>query len=244
MRFLYPDWDAPAPVKALVTTRSGGVSTGAFSSFDLALHAGGDPEAVQTNRKILVQAGGLPAEPFWLNQVHGTVIAEPVPGSFPQTPPQADGAVTSLKDQPLAILTADCLPILACNRQGTRVGAFHAGWKGLAAGILSQGLKLMGDPEDLLVWIGPAISGAVYQVGDEVRQIFTQTAPGLEDHFQADGEGKWLFDLPACAETLVKLTGVRSVTRSRWCTYSHPELFFSYRRAHPCGRQASLIWLT
>lgn len=245
MNFLYPQWEAPAQVKALVTTRVGGVSAGAFASFDLALHAGGDREAVATNRKILLQGAHLPQAPLWLNQVHGTVIVEDSPGLRGQIePPQADGALSSLPQSPLAIMTADCLPVLVCDKKGTRIGAFHAGWKGLAAGILEKGIEGMGGrPEDLQVWLGPSISGQVYQIGEEVRQVFFDLDPENERFFQPDGQHKWLFDFPGCAEALVRKTGVQNITRSPWCTYSHPDLFYSYRREHPCGRMASLIWI-
>jgi len=233
------DWNAPPHVTAFTTLRTGGVSLAGFESFNLAAHVGDDPDAVRDNRRILAQASGWTEEPVWLEQVHGADIVT-IKGRRAAMP-RADGAVTSLPSTALAVLTADCLPVLACDRLGTVIGAFHAGWRGLLAGVLENGLAAMNrDAQELLVWIGPAIGAASYQVGPEVRAAYLESDPAHEQDFTGDGEGRWRFSLVGAAQRRLVRAGV-SVAGGRWDTYRDADLFFSHRRQAPCGRMATVI---
>jgi len=198
------------------------------------------------------QSRGWSTEPCWLNQVHGTTIfrlerpIEPSASNSVLSPeaPTADGAVTTLAGQPLVVMTADCLPVVACDRAGTIVGAFHAGWKGLLAGVLESGLQALGRPaSEILVWIGPAIGPESYQVGPEVRDAYRASHGAHEADFVADGPGHWKFDLAGAAVRRLTLAGVGSVTRSPWDTWRDTDLFFSHRRQAPCGRMGTFIYL-
>ena len=238
---LTADWDVPAHVTAFTTLRTGGTSGSPYDTFNLALHVGDDAGAVLRNRRVLAESQGWVSEPLWLDQVHGNAIvrAEEAAGL-----PRADGAVTERPEQALAVLTADCLPVLACDRGGTVAGAFHAGWKGLLAGVLENGLAAMRRaPADLTVWIGPAIAAASYQVGDEVREAYLRSDPEHRADFAADGPGHWRFDLAGAARRRLRGAGVGSVAGGRWDTCAGADLFFSHRRQAPCGRMATIIRL-
>lgn len=242
MTSLPVEWPAPKRVKTLFTLRTGGASQAPWDSFNTATHVGDNPEAVAANRQTL--RTHLPADPLWLDQVHGTDIFQLETGGTPASPPPADGSITRMPGRPLAIQTADCLPVLACDQAGSVIGAFHAGWKGLAAGVLTRGLKAMRThPANLLVWIGPAISQQAYQVGSEVRDQFLLQRPEVEACFLPDGPGRYRFDLAQAAVLELRSLGVKSISLSGLCTWSEPERFFSHRRQAPCGRHASLIWL-
>jgi YfiH family protein len=237
---IVPDWPAPAHVGALVTERSGGVSVGRYASFNLAAHVGDTPDAVRENRRRLVQGLTLPSEPVWLDQVHGTRIADL--DSTPSGP--ADGAVTSRRSVVCAILTADCLPVLFTDRSGTRIGAAHAGWRGLAAGVLSAAVVAMGLPSpDLLAWLGPAIGPSAFEVGDEVREAFLARDAAAGAAFVANARGRWQADLYSLARLSLAAAGVTAIYGGGACTATEVERFFSHRREAPCGRMASLIWL-
>ena len=238
-----PRWDAPAAVGALVTTRQGGVSAGPWASFNLASHVGDDPEAVAANRSRL--AAVLPSEPCWLEQVHGVDVVElsapPAPG---MPPPRADAAVTRVPGVVCAVLTADCLPILFCDAAGTVVGAAHAGWRGLCAGVIERTLAAMGCPAgQLRAWLGPAIGARHFEVGDEVRAAFLAADPRAATAFVAHAPGKWLADLPELARQRLTALGVTAIFGGDECTFSDAERFYSYRRDGVCGRLAALIWL-
>jgi len=237
---LAADWDAPPHVTAFTTARTGGVSASGYDSFNLASHVGDDADAVRQNRRILMQTNGWTDEPLWLNQVHGAEIvrADDVGNG---TAPEADGAVTGEPGRTLAILTADCLPVVACDRTGTVVGAFHAGWKGLLAGVLENGIRAMRRPADeLLAWIGPAIAAASYQVGGELRDAYLASDAAHEDDFAPDGPGHWRMDLAGAARRRLRKAGV-TVTGGIWDTYRNADLWFSHRRQAPCGRMATII---
>jgi YfiH family protein len=237
---IVPDWPAPAHVGALVTERAGGVSVGRYSSFNLAAHVGDTPDAVRENRRRLVRGFELPSEPVWLDQVHGTRIADLDSG--PSGP--ADGAVTRRPGVVCPILTADCLPVLLTDRAGTRVGAAHAGWRGLAAGIVPAAVAAMGLPSrDLLAWLGPAIGPKAYEVGDEVRAAFLARDPAASAAFAANAHGRWQADLYSLARLSLAAAGVAAIFGGGFCTATEVERFFSHRREAPCGRMASLIWL-
>lgn len=247
MNVLAPSWSAPEGVRVFTTLRSGGVSSAPYDSLNLGSHVGDDPERVRQNRALVRETRGWTAEPLWLNQVHGTTVVRAEDLSPSTTPPEADGAVTSLVGQPLVVMTADCLPVVACDKAGTRVGVFHAGWKGLLAGVLEAGLGAMDrPPTHLVVWIGPAIGPDSYQVGSEVHQAFLASDPAHEDDFVVDAD-RWKFDLAGAAARRLARFGVASITRSRWDTLRDDDLFFSHRRSsqagQSCGRMGTFVCL-
>jgi YfiH family protein len=236
---LVPDWPAPARVRALQTLRSGGCSPAPWNSFNLGDHVGDDPANVGANRAAL--RAHLPAEPLWLQQVHGnaTVDAEKRPKTM-----AADAAFTRQAGTVCAVMTADCLPVLLCDRAGSVVAAAHAGWRGLLAGVLEASIAGMSVPAgELLAWLGPAIGPQAFEVGDEVRAAFLADDPGAREFFAPQATGKWLADIYGLARRRLRRAGVDAIFGGERCTVSEPERFFSYRRDGVTGRQASLIWL-
>ena len=241
------------------TTRTGGVSEAPFASLNLAMHVNDDPAAVHRNRQILAQALG--STPVWLEQVHGTDVFDADASIQLDTyrhqsdaaTAVADAAVTSRPGVVLAILTADCLPVVIADTQGRAVGIAHAGWRGLAAGVLEntiQALRHRLPPDAILrAWIGPAISQAVFEVGADVHQAFCEARPENEMYFVArvrsgkTSDFKWLADLPGLARQRMRDAGLRYIECSGWCTLRQPELFFSYRGSKRTGRMATLAWL-
>lgn len=237
--FIVPDWPAPANVRALQTTRRGGYSQGVWAGLNLATHVGDLPETVQANRRWLREY--LPAEPHWLNQVHGTACA--IAGQSPQDT-CADASVGLAAQQLCVVMTADCLPVLFCSRDGQAVAAAHAGWRGLLAGVLETTVAQMQvAPSEVLAWLGPAIGPQAFEVGDEVRAAFVAESPAAAGAFSAHGN-KWLADLYALARQRLQRAGVNAVYGGGLCTFSQPEDFYSYRRDGVTGRMASLIWRT
>lgn len=233
-------WPAPAHVSAAFTGRAGGVSVGEFSSLNLADHVGDRAEAVAENRLRLRRALDLPGEPVWLRQVHGTAVT--VVGE--DEPAEADASVCFERNRVLAILTADCLPLLFTDRAGTVVGAAHAGWRGLAAGVIEAVvLRMRRDPSDLLAWLGPAIGPAAFEVGGEVRQALLDADPGAEAAFQPNARGRWQADLFGLAGRRLAALGVAAVSGGGLCTHADATRFFSHRRDGRTGRIASLIWM-
>ncbi len=245
LQWLVPDWPAPAHVRAASTLRSGGVSHGPYASLNLGAHVGDHPAAVLENRRRLRAALQLPTEPFWLNQVHGKAVAQP---AWHERPPTADiglfnAAVGGLPGV-CAILTADCLPVLFCDRAGTRVAAAHAGWRGLAGGVLATAVAALGVPGgQLLAWLGPAIGPAAFEVGEDVLQAFASSHAESAAAFVPNSRGRWQADLYALARLELARLGVRDVYGGALCTASEPDSFFSYRRDGQTGRMATLIWL-
>jgi len=239
--YLIPRWPAPSAVRAVSTTRGGGHSGGPFESLNLGLRCGDDPETVQRNRQVLTEDLRLRREPRWLRQVHGASVAG---DDADQGELEADASVTSQKGVACSVLTADCLPVLLCTLDGERVAAAHAGWRGLAAGVLEETVAEMGRPaETILAWMGPAIGAQVFEVGGEVRDVFHERDPGCGDCFAPSSRGRWLADLSALARRRLNRAGVTRIYGSGGCTYSEPERFFSYRRDCETGRMASLIWI-
>ena len=233
-----PDWPAPARVKSLMTTRICGVSSAPYASWNLGDHVHDDPRAVAANRALLRQQ--LPAEPVWLNQVHGTrvVQANAVIGV-----PDADAAFTRQPGTVCAVLTADCLPVLFCTRDGSVVGAAHAGWRGLAAGVLDSTLAAMGvAPDNVMAWMGAAIGPRAFEVGAEVRDTFIASHPQAAAAFIPHRD-KWLADLYMLARTRLAAYGVTAVSAGGLCTYTDAPRFYSYRRDGVTGRMATLIWI-
>lgn len=235
-----PDWPAPAGVEAWVSERRGGVSTGAYGSLNLARHVGDDARLVEQNRERLAAALALPTEPVWLEQVHGSRVADL---DAPTRTRQADGAVTGRAGLVCAVLTADCLPVLFASRDGRAVGIAHAGWRGLANGVLGNAVGAMScAPADILAWLGPAISQQCYEVGDEVRETFVSRDASAEAAFERNARGRWQADLYALARLNLAACGVAAVYGGGMCTYREESRFFSHRREAPCGRMVSLIW--
>ena len=232
-----PDWPVPPTVRALCTTRSGGFSEGPWSSMNLGAHCGDDPVSVQQNRELL--AAMLPANPLWLRQVHGAIAIQH--DSSGAEEPEADGVVASGMNQVCAVLTADCLPVLFSNREGTKVAAAHAGWRGLARGVLEATLNAMDEPPDrVIAWLGPAIGPDHYEVGQEVFDAFPAAASG---GFRQQG-GRWLMNLPELARKQLAAAGLQSIHGGGFCTFTEHERFFSYRRDGTTGRMACLVWRT
>jgi len=246
--WVLPNWQAPAGVRALSSRRAGGISSGVYASLNLGDHVGDLASAVAENRRRLRAAAGLPTEPVWLRQVHGTAVAdldraEPV-GAMGLPAGGQDAAVTRRSGRVCAILTADCLPVLLAAADGSAVAAAHAGWRGLAAGVLPATIRALGvAPEKLLAWIGPAIGPRHFEVGAEVREALLVLDPGGVDSFTPNARGRFLADLPGLARRQLAALGVGSICGADECTYGHPERYFSHRRDGTCGRQATLIWL-
>ncbi|MBK3436365.1 peptidoglycan editing factor PgeF [Pseudomonas sp. MF7448] len=236
--WLIPDWPAPAGVKACVTTRAGGVSLAPFDSLNLGDHVEDSPEAVLENRRRLNAAFAI--QPAWLRQVHGVVVVEADPGRIAE----ADGSWTGTPGIACTAMTADCLPALFCNKSGTRVAAAHAGWRGLAAGVLEAAAdSLDAAPADVLVWLGPAIGPKAFEVGPEVREAFMQQHPQTAQAFvPSHNPGKFLADIYQLARLRLAARGITAVYGGGLCTVTDPR-FFSYRRSPRTGRFASLIWL-
>lgn len=238
-----PDWPAPPRVRALQTTRPGGVSVGDWASLNFGLHVGDDPVAVRANRERLVAAGALPAEPVWLEQVHGNdVVRLGVQDVGRPVPPRADAAWTSEAGVVCCVMTADCLPVLFCDTAGRRVAVAHAGWRGLAGGVIAATVEAMGGGE-LLAWLGPAISQPAYEVGHEVRDACIAQDPAAAEAFEANANGRWQADLYSLARRALLRAGVAAIHGGGFCTSRDSARFFSHRRAAPCGRMATLIWL-
>ena len=240
LEFLVPDWPVPETVRAVMTTRRGGFSTGPYSSFNLASHVGDDERAVAANRQRLRDALSLPGEPQWLDQVHGRKVmqlSQPVMES-------ADAAVAFTPGPVAAVLTADCLPLLLASRAGDRVGIVHAGWRGMVLGVVEAAVAaLAGDPGDLVAWLGPAIGPAVFEVGGEVRRMFVSMQPESAADFRPGRGQKYLADLPGLARRRLVACGVTSIHGGEHCTVADPARFYSYRRDGQTGRMAALIWL-
>jgi len=251
--WIVPDWPAPAHVGALSTTRAGGVNLAAAATLELRLATGAatsaETESALTRNRHRLDAF-LPAPPVWLAQVHGTGVAvldgATLAGAR-AVPPVADAAVTRERGIVCAVRTADCLPVLFADRAGTVAGVAHAGWRGLAAGVLEATVAALaalgGAPHDLVAWFGPAIGPAAFEVGDEVRAAFAASDPDSRGCFAPAGEGKWRADLYALARRRLATAGVHDVSGGGWCTVADAARFYSHRRARDAARMATLVWL-
>ncbi|MCW8930697.1 MAG: peptidoglycan editing factor PgeF [Gammaproteobacteria bacterium] len=242
----------PDNIKSLQTTRVGGCSQAPFDTFNLAEHVEDNFVDVKKNRHLLSKV--LPTEPKWLNQVHSDIVVD---ASSSVIGVNADGSFTTKNRIVSVVMTADCLPVLISNRQGTGVAAIHAGWRGLASGILEQGVKKLlvashSQPEDLLVWFGPAIGPEIFEVGDDVRQIFLRNVFDdlnasscfiAKDKTNDSKEIKWLADIYQLARLRLSAIGVENFFGGTYCTYKESDQFYSYRRDGKTGRMASLIWI-
>lgn len=236
---ILPDWPAPPNVRAIQTTREGGVSDGPYASLNLGDHVGDDAMRVSANRQRL--SAFLPSEPIWMRQVHGVEV---ICADEASCQPQADAAISRAPNAVSVVMTADCLPLLLCDRAGTVVAAVHAGWRGLLAGVIETTVARMKvAPMDILAWLGPAIGPDAFEVGNEVRDAFMQQDPRSEQAFRPKGNGKWMADLYLLARMRLKSLGVPSTYGGDLCTYQDARRFFSYRRDGVTGRMATLIWL-
>lgn len=239
--WLTPDWPAPPQVRALMTTRSGGVSKGGFCSLNLGDHVGDDPLAVTENRRRVAQV--LPSMPAWLNQVHGVnvVVADDAGAGV-----DADASLTRRASVVCAVMTADCLPVLFCDVKGRVVAAAHAGWRGLHAGVLERTVAAMDvPPGEVMAWLGAAIGPDAFEVGEEVRAAFVRDSASAAAAFKPGrAAGKWLADLYLLARQRLAACGVTQVYGGGLCTVGDPARFFSYRRDGQTGRMAAMVWLS
>ncbi len=238
--WLQADWPAPTGVRAISTFRGGGVSVARFQSLNLGDHTGDERAAVAENRARLMRQADIPSEPCWLTQVHGVAVRDL---DADHAPSAADAAFTRQAGRVCAILTADCLPILFAADSGDLVGAAHAGWRGLAAGIIEATVGAMGvPPERLLAWLGPGIGPRHFEVGAEVREAFLERDPGAHEAFDHNSRGRFMADLGLLARRRLAALGVSRVHGCGECTYSGADRYFSHRRDGNTGRQATLIW--
>lgn len=236
-----PLWPAPNNVVAFNTTRKGGVSAQPYDALNLGTHVGDDGTVVAENRRRLKDIIAAPTEPFWLEQVHGTRVLR-LDENSDRADNQADASYTNIAGQVCAVMTADCLPVLFCNRQGTEVAAAHAGWRGLCDGVLEQTLACFdSSPEDIFAWFGPAIGPTAFEVGGEVRAKFIEQDANAEQAFTEHGE-KYLADIYQLARLRLRRAGVQTISGGDLCTVSDKSRFFSYRREPVTGRMAALIW--
>jgi YfiH family protein len=251
VQILAPEWPAPPKVHAAFTLRSGGVSAAPFDSLNVGAHVGDEAAAVAENRRRVRAKLSLPEEPAWLEQVHGievldlgrvthscSALDDPAGGVA-----VADAAFTRRPGRVCAVQVADCLPVLMSVHDGSAVAVAHAGWRGLAAGVLEATVQALAvEPAQLIAWLGPAIGPANFEVGDEVRQAFHGHDAGAADAFAANARGRWQCDLVGLARRRLAALGVAAVFGGNWCTYTDAVSFFSYRRDRRCGRMAALIW--
>ncbi|HWW80289.1 MAG TPA: peptidoglycan editing factor PgeF [Steroidobacteraceae bacterium] len=277
---IVPDWPAPARVRSAFTLRTGGVSLAPYDSLNLGAHVGDVDDSVRENRRRVRERLGLPAEPVWLQQVHGIEVEDldvrqpgvPQPGAvasgregpsggssvspraeppraesavaLTSVPMRADAAVTRLPGRVCVIQVADCMPVLFAARDGSAIGAAHAGWRGLAGGVLEETVrKLAVPPRQLIAWLGPTIGQGHFEVGDDVRSAFVLRDPNAASAFETNVRGRWQCDLYALARRRLSALGVQDVFGGGWCTYADAERFFSFRRDGQCGRMAALVWM-
>lgn len=241
LKFITPGWKLSKHIHAVTTTRMGGFSQIPFDSFNLALHVGDSEESVLKNRALLSQTLKLPSEPVWLNQQHTNRVID---AAHPENL-NADGSYTNKKNMVCVVMTADCLPILLCNKNETEIAALHAGWKGLLNGIVENGVKRFeSDKKDIVAYLGPAISQSCFEVGEEVRDGFVHLLPELKSAFKNSKPEKFLMDIYSAAKIILYQQGITDIYNDSSCTYQQKELFYSYRREKITGRIATLIWMS
>lgn len=247
---LTPDWPAPGNVHAAFTLRTGGVSAPPYDTLNLGAGIGDSEEAVAENRRRLAEQVSWPAEPVWLEQVHGTTVIDldqddPATRAAPGRPPQADGAVARRGGRVCVVRVADCMPVLFAARDGSVVGAAHAGWRGMAGGVLEAAVRRLDvPPQELLAWMGPAIGPGHFEVGEDVRAAFLTVDAGAGAAFAPNTRGRWQCDLYVLARRRLAALGIGGIHGGGWCTYADADRFYSYRRESRCGRMAALIWAT
>ena len=242
MKLIEADWPAPAHIRALTTTRQGGVSEAPFNSLNMGDHVDDAPHAVAANRQQLLATLGLDTPPQWLQQVHGTDVVEALPDGEVRI---ADACWSEQPGQGCIVMTADCLPVCFTDRTGSRVAAAHAGWRGLCNGVLENTLAQFADPAEVMVWLGPAIGLDAFEVGEEVREQFCRRQASAAAAFRPvpGKDGKWLADIYQLARLRLQAAGVNSIHGGGFCTFTDSARFFSYRREARTGRMATLIWI-
>jgi YfiH family protein len=246
--FIIPEWPAPPNVRAVVTTRVGGVSVAPFDSFNLAFHVNDNAVAVVENRRKLLTALNEIAPcgpPQWLQQVHGTEVVDAFsePKIRAQNVPEADAVTTTHRGLPCVVMTADCLPVFFSDRNGNRVAVAHAGWRGLCNGILENTLARFTNPAEVMCWLGPAIGASAFEVGADVRDAFMKVDKSAASAFVAKANGKYYADIYELARQRLVKAGIGMISGGEMCTVSDSERFYSYRREQTTGRMASIIWL-
>ena len=240
--WIIPEWEVAPNVRAISTTRNGGDSAAPYASLNLGAGSGDDLAAVEANRAILQTQAAMPTRPLWLKQVHGN---DCVTADLATEGVAADASYTGSRDKVLAILTADCVPVLFCDLDGTEVAAAHAGWRGLESGVLEASVdRFEAHPDQLCAWIGPCIGASSYEVGADVYDAFSSACGDDRRFFHANRPGHWMADLPGLVFARLQRIGVSNIWASGWCTASDPARFFSYRRDGQTGRMATCIWLT
>ena len=246
-----PDWPAPERVHAFCTTRHHGVSKGVYAGLNLALHVEDNPQSVHSNRQQLIQQLNIPSEPLWLDQVHGNRVVnadyintEQLSGEQSKNRlVQADASFSEVANTVSAVMTADCLPVLICNRKGNKVAAAHVGWRGLADDVIEATVASLSERHsELLVWLGPAIGPLEFEVGEDVYNIFVNNQPKAEEAFKQNRQGHYLADIYHLAKLRLNNIGIREIYGAEYCTYTDADQFYSYRRDGKTGRQASMIW--
>jgi len=242
MNLIWADWPAPPKIKALCTTRQGGVSSAPFDQLNLGDHVGDNPQAVSDNRQLLLNSLSLVKPAQWLKQVHGVEVVE---ACSDQQVREADACYTTESGVACVIMTADCLPVLFTDTAGSKVAAAHAGWRGLADGVLEQTLAQFDDPSEVSVWMGPAIGPNAFEVGQEVFDRFVDDLAESRDAFKpsTSHQDRWMADIYQLARLRLNRAGVRQISGGGFCTYTDSDRFFSYRRQAQTGRMASLIWI-
>jgi YfiH family protein len=240
-QWLVPDWPAPARVRAFVTTRAGGVSRGEYFSMNLGNRSGDEPADVERNR--LIVRAHLPAQPRWMAQVHGADVAD-LDRLGDDDVPTADAATTGLPGRVGVVLTADCMPLFLCDEGAQRVGVAHAGWRGMAAGVIEKTVEaLHADPARVMAWMGPTIGPSAFEVGAEVRAAFLAADADASAAFTQHKPDKYMADLYALARLRLRRAGVRRIHGGGFCTHGEADRFFSYRRAQESGRMGAFIWM-
>jgi YfiH family protein len=240
LSWLNIDWPAPPGVRVLSSFRGGGTSAAPYASLNLGDHVGDSPEAVADNRRALIAAAGLPAQPVWLEQVHGVNVADlDAPGPYGP----ADAAVTRRAKRVCVILTADCLPVVFATESGDTIAAAHAGWRGLSAGVIEATVQAIGvSPQRLIAWLGPAIGPQHFEVGAEVREAFVRDDPENIDAFESNSRGRFMADLARLARRRLERLGISRIHGGGECTYTRADRYFSHRRDGITGRQGTFIW--
>ena len=239
MDVIIPNWNVPEHIKAVSTTRDGGISLQPYDGLNLGMHVGDDREVVQTNRDLFVRFNNLPSNPVWLEQTHSTVVTRLSAPTDEVV--EADASITSKGGVVCGVMTADCLPILLTDIEGSQVAAVHAGWRGLANGIVENTVRQFDKP--VVAWLGPAIGSSAFEVGEDVYDVFISHDPIAEWAFRSKGNGKYLADMSLLATQRLKEAKVKDIIDSGLCTYSDPKRFYSYRREGITGRQATFIWI-
>jgi polyphenol oxidase len=244
LQIITPDWPASPVVRAAFTMRTGWVSAAPYDSLNLGDRIGDSSDAVAENRRRVRERLGLTAEPVWLEQVHGVEVVDLDAEPAAAMPPVADASMTRSAGRVCAIRVADCMPVLFASRAGSGIGAAHAGWRGLAGGVLEATVRrLRTPPSQLIAWMGPAIGPDHFEVGDDVRAAFMAADANAASAFVANARGRWQCDLYAIARRRLAAIGVSGVYGGGWSTFADRARFFSYRRDGQCGRMAALIWI-